>query len=92
MPTQVPPPIDDIETYWSPAEKAMVERALACSFIGTASTVAQGIAQFLEATQADELMITAHLFDQAARLRSIEIVAGVRDELNAKVGAAHAVG
>jgi luciferase family oxidoreductase group 1 len=91
MPTQVPPPIDDIETYWSPPEKAMVERALACSFIGAAPSVAKGISQFLEATQADELMITAHLFDQAARLRSIEIVAGVRDELNAKT-AAHAVG
>ncbi len=80
-PSQVPPPIEDIDAYWSPAEKAMVERALACSFVGSAETAGRGLAAFIESTQPDELMITAHIYDQSARLRSLEIVAGVRDSL-----------
>ena len=39
MPGQVPPPIDDIDAYWSPAEKAMVEHSLAVSFVGSVDTV-----------------------------------------------------
>ena len=84
-PGQVPPPIDDIDAYWSPAEKAMVDHSLACSFVGSAETVERGLEAFIEATRPDELMITAHIYDQAARLRSIEIVAQVRENLGAAV-------
>jgi luciferase family oxidoreductase group 1 len=81
MPGQVPPPIDDIDAYWSEGEKAMVEHSLACSFVGSAATVESGLKQFLQATRPDELMITAHIYNQEARLRSIESVAGVRERL-----------
>jgi luciferase family oxidoreductase group 1 len=80
-PGQVPPPIDDIDSYWSPAEKAMVERSLSVSFVGSPETVQRGLAAFIESTQPDELMITAHIHDQAARLRSIELIAKVRENL-----------
>jgi luciferase family oxidoreductase group 1 len=83
-PTQVPPPIDDIDAYWSPAEKAMVERSLAVSFVGSPQTVEQGLSAFLGDLQPDELMVTAHLHDQKARLRSVELVAGVRERLAAR--------
>ncbi|HEX7952506.1 MAG TPA: LLM class flavin-dependent oxidoreductase [Burkholderiales bacterium] len=89
-PGQVPPPIDDIDAYWSPAEKAMVERSLAVSFVGSADTIAGGLAPFIDELKPDELMITAHIYDQAARLRSIELIAQVRDRLAAKAGAAAA--
>ena len=82
-PGQVPPPIDDIEGFWSPAEKAGVEHALACSFVGTADTVEKGLRDFLARTRPDELMIAGHFHDHAARLRSLEITAQVRDRLNA---------
>jgi len=80
-PGQVPPPIDDIDTYWSHAEKAMVERSLAVSFVGSPETVQRGLAAFIESMQPDELMITAHIHDQPARLRSIELVSKVRENL-----------
>jgi len=80
-PGQVPPPIDDIATYWSPAEKAMVERSLAVSFVGSPETVGRGLAAFIETTHPDELMITAHIHEQPARLRSIELVSKVRDSM-----------
>lgn len=79
-PGQVPPPIDDIDAYWSPAERAMVERSLAVSFVGATDTVRRGLAAFIEDLRPDELMITAHLHDQPARLRSIELVAGIRND------------
>ena len=47
----------------------------------SADTVEGGLAAFIDATQPDELMITAHIYDQATRLRSIEILAQVRDRL-----------
>ena len=80
-PGQVPPPIDDIDSFWSAAEKAMVERSLAVSFVGSAETVQRGLAAFIESTQPDELMITAHVHDQPARLRSIELVSKLRENL-----------
>jgi luciferase family oxidoreductase group 1 len=77
-PGQIPPPIDDIETYWEPHEKALVESKLAHAIVGSPETVARGLAKFIAATAADELIITGHGFDQAARLRSLELVAQLR--------------
>jgi luciferase family oxidoreductase group 1 len=81
MPGQIPPPIDDIDSFWAPHEKAMVEHSLACSFVGSAETVRRGLEGFIEATRPDELMLTAHIYNQDARLRSLEIVAGLRQRL-----------
>ena len=49
--------------------------------VGSPATVRRGIESFLQRTQVDELMVTAAVYDQAARLRSFELVAratGVR--------------
>jgi luciferase family oxidoreductase group 1 len=76
-PGQIPPPIDNIETYWTPAEKAMASESLLISVVGSPETVQRGLAQFLEVAKPDELMITGLIYDQPARLRSYEIVAGI---------------
>jgi luciferase family oxidoreductase group 1 len=80
-PSQIPPPIDDIETYWTPMEKAGVSRSLACSVVGSPETVERGLRDFIETHRPDELMVTAHMFDQQARLRSFELIAEVRAKL-----------
>jgi luciferase family oxidoreductase group 1 len=72
----VPPPIDDIEAYWTPQEKAMVEPALACSVVGDAATVREGLDVFVARHQPDELMLTANLFDHAARVHSFVLASG----------------
>jgi luciferase family oxidoreductase group 1 len=82
-PGLIPPPIDDIESYWTPPEKLMVERALACAVVGAADTVKEGIAAFIERHRPDELMITANVFEHAARQHSFEIAAAVRERLSA---------
>jgi luciferase family oxidoreductase group 1 len=69
----VPPPIDDIETYWTPQEKAGVQNALACSVVGGPAAVCAGIADFVARHRPDELMLTANIHDHTARLHSFEL-------------------
>jgi luciferase family oxidoreductase group 1 len=69
------PPIDDIERYWSPAEKAHASRMLACAFVGSPDTVRAGLEDFIATTGADEIIVAAAVYDHAARLRSYELLA-----------------
>lgn len=71
------PPIDDIESYWSPMEKAQARRFLARSVVGGPQAVRAGLEAFVAETQVDEVMIVSDVFDHAARLRSYEIIAEV---------------
>ena len=82
-PGLIPPPIDDIESYWTPPEKLMVERALACAVVGNADTVKEGIEAFIARHKPDELLITANVFEHAARRHSFEIAAEVHGRLAA---------
>ncbi len=69
------PPIDDIETYWSPTEKAQAMRMLARSIVGGPGAVGAGIEALIAETAADELIVVSDVYDHAARLRSFELVA-----------------
>ena len=73
-PRQLQPPIDDIESYWSPYEKAQASAMLAYSFIGSEETVRRGLEQFIEETEVDELIVSSAIYDHAARLHSYEIL------------------
>ncbi len=81
MPGQIPPPIDDIDAFWSPAEKLNATQTLTVSAVGSPETVTRGLQNFLDVTNPDELMITAHIYDHKARLRSFELVANLRANL-----------
>lgn len=70
------PPIDDIETYWSAAEKAHVSQMMSVSIHGGPETVRAGIEALVERTGADELIVVSDIYEHAARLRSFEIMAG----------------
>jgi alkanesulfonate monooxygenase SsuD/methylene tetrahydromethanopterin reductase-like flavin-dependent oxidoreductase (luciferase family) len=70
------PPIDDIDTYWTPSEKAQAQRMLARSIIGSFETVRAGMAALIAETGADELMVVSDIHDHPARLRSFELIAG----------------
>jgi luciferase family oxidoreductase group 1 len=72
---QLLPPIDDIERYWAPHEKAQAQRMLECSFVGSPATVRSGLGQFVADTGADEVIVAAAIYDHAARLRSYELLA-----------------
>jgi luciferase family oxidoreductase group 1 len=72
---QLPPPIDDIETFWTPYEKVSVSEQLSCSVVGSLETVRRGLQELVEKTGADELIMAGQIFDHKARLRSFEIAA-----------------
>ncbi|MGN6227385.1 MAG: LLM class flavin-dependent oxidoreductase [Dyella sp.] len=82
-PGLIPPPIDDIEAFWTPAERLGVEQALACAVVGDPDTLQRGLAAFIARHRPDELLLTANIFDHAARLHSFELAAAARDALAA---------
>lgn len=69
------PPIDDIEAYWTPMEKAQASRMLACSFVGAPATVRAGLEDFVRRTRVDEVMVASAIYDHQARLRSYALLA-----------------
>ncbi|MBS7702576.1 LLM class flavin-dependent oxidoreductase [Chelatococcus asaccharovorans] len=77
----LPPPIDDIEAYWSPSEKVQASRMLACSFVGSRETVRRALGEFIEKTRADEVMVSGMIYDHGARLKSYEMLAEIAREL-----------
>jgi len=75
--TLLPPPIDSIEDYWQPHERQQLESMLSCSFVGSPETVRAGLERFVAEHAPDELIVTTTAYDQDARLRSLELLAGL---------------
>jgi luciferase family oxidoreductase group 1 len=71
------PPIDNIEEYWTPAEKHQASRMLKYSIVGSPENVRRDLETFVGLTKADELMIVSSLHDHTARIRSFELVAEI---------------
>jgi luciferase family oxidoreductase group 1 len=74
---KLPPPIDDIERYWSPVEKERVTGMLARSFVGSPSTVGERLREFVAETAADEVIVASAIHDHRQRLRSYELLSTV---------------
>ncbi len=74
---RLPPPIDDIESYWTPEEKTRASAMLARSFVGSPETVRAGLEAFVAETRGDEVIVASAIWDHAARLRSYELLAGL---------------
>ncbi len=81
--TELAPPVDNIDALWSPSEKAYADHTLSVSAVGSPDTIRRQLQRLLELTNADELIITAAIYDHAARLRSYELAAGVLDAISA---------
>ena len=76
-PITLPPPDPAFEREVVPFGAIPLEEVHAVSMVGSANTVREGIAAFVEATRPDELMLVSQIYDHAARLRSYELVAGL---------------
>jgi alkanesulfonate monooxygenase SsuD/methylene tetrahydromethanopterin reductase-like flavin-dependent oxidoreductase (luciferase family) len=87
-PGKLPPPIDDIDSFWSSGEKAMLGEAMRYSFVGSGATVEQALRAFLHQVPVEELMVNVHVYDQVARRHSLTLTAAARDRLAAKAGEA----
>ena len=81
-PGKLPPPVDDIQAVLTPQQIAGAKSRLIYSAVGGPETVKTQIADFIALTGVDELMVTGMMFDNAARVRSLEIVADVHEQLS----------
>ncbi len=86
-PGRLPPPRTGFQESLTDLERALLEEALACAFVGAPGTVRRGLEEFLAQTAADELIVSAQIHDHPARLRSYVLLAEVRDQLAAGGGA-----
>lgn len=73
--SKLPPPVDGFEESLNPIELAMLNEARACSAIGSMDTMKKALNEFIQRTQADELMLAAHIFDHQARIDSYTMAA-----------------
>ena len=80
-PGRLQPPIDDIDDYWTPGERAGVERALRYAVVGSVTTARDALASFIEQTGVDEVMLTAQIHDHEARCRSFAHAADICRDL-----------
>jgi luciferase family oxidoreductase group 1 len=77
-PGKLAPPIDgDISSWAAPVELAGLNHSLVYSFVGSPSTVTRGVQSFLDMTKADEIIVSGHIFDHAARKHSYELAARI---------------
>jgi luciferase family oxidoreductase group 1 len=72
---RVPPPIADFEARLDPYARAIVADALGAAIVGGPDKVRQGLEDFVRLTGADELMVTANIFNHDKRKRSFAIIA-----------------
>ena len=71
----LPPPIPDYEKRLDPQRLALLQQAFRHSVVGGPDTVAAGVSEFIARYRPDEVIVTAQIFDHAARMKSLEILA-----------------
>lgn len=76
------PPVDDMDEIWNPMEKMHVQNMLKYSFIGGKETIKKEMEQFQKRFRVNEFMITSHIYEHEARLKSYEIIRNGVDDLN----------
>jgi len=76
-PGPVPSPEEAAAYHYNDLERAFIEDRLATQIIGAPDTVNRGLTQLLEATAADELMVTTMVYDPADRLHSFDLLAAI---------------
>lgn len=73
-PGKLKPPVEDMNVLWNDYERMVVERQTGTSIVGSQETVKHKLLEFISKTKADEVMVTNQVYDQAARLRSYELI------------------
>lgn len=72
---QLRAPVESMDALWTEQEKAVVLKQLSYSIAGSKETVRERLQSFLDLTGADEMIVTAQIYDHRARLRSYELLA-----------------
>lgn len=78
-------PVESMDDIWNPMEKSHVERMLRLSFIGSEETLIKDFSEFQKLFGVDELMITSHIYEHEARVKSYEIIRSAVDQINSSI-------
>ena len=74
-------PIDDMDSFCTPAEQAHARQMLARSLVGSPARVQEQLAALIEETGADEFMVVTDIYDHTARLHSLSLLAEIAQKL-----------
>jgi luciferase family oxidoreductase group 1 len=80
---QFPKPLKSMAGFWSPMEQMNVEHTLRYAVVGSPKTAEAKLGAFLKETAADEVIISMPIHDIEARLRSVELFAGLHSIMDA---------
>lgn len=75
------PPITNMDSFWSPAEKAHVARMMAVTLAGSPDTIKTELQRIIDGTGADEIIAVADIYDEDSRLLSSDLLAQVAGSL-----------
>jgi luciferase family oxidoreductase group 1 len=76
-PGQLPPPLAGYEDQLEPRIADMLASVLRCAIVGGPATIAGGLSSFIASHRPDEIMVTAQIYDPAARRKSYDILSKV---------------
>jgi luciferase family oxidoreductase group 1 len=76
-PAPLPPPLAGYEDQIEPRIADMLANVLRCAIVGGPTAIAEGLSSFIAAHQPDEIMVTAQIYDVAARQKSYDILSDI---------------
>jgi luciferase family oxidoreductase group 1 len=74
---RLPAPVANFDAQLDHWARAILDDGLSCAVVGGSDAIHRGLDDFIGRTGADELMVTANIFDHGKRKRSFEILAEV---------------
>ncbi len=74
----MPPPTENMNQIWNPAEEAAISRMMKYSFVGSKESIKEQLIDFVKQTEVDEIMAVSHIYDHTSRLRSYEILSELK--------------
>ena len=78
----LPPPVENMNKYWSPMEEAHISKMMQYTFVGSKETVRKKLVDFISETKVDEIITVAHIHNQQDRLKSFEFLAQLKQEIS----------
>ena len=85
MPVKLPPPVEGFSEKLGLQEKAAISRFMTYTALGDARDVKERLREFQSETDADEIILTAQIFDHQVRLHAFEIAAEAMEMLSKPV-------
>lgn len=76
-----PRPVETMEGMWTEIERIGVEHTLRYAIVGSPETAADKLERFIAEVRPDELIVSTPLHNLEARLRSVEMFAGLRERV-----------